>query len=289
MGERHILEFPMCTAGYEEYLTMVRRFISPIWVAGKGLLILLCWSVVTFGSLDPRVPSAAWAADSEAGFDRSPYFSERRGEREKMVNTQMSGGLRTPVVDEAVLNALVTVPRHLFIPKGLRAYAYEDSPAPIGFGQTISQPYIVGLMTQALDLKRGMKVLEIGTGSGYQAAILAELTPEVYSIEIIKPLFERAGATLEKLGYNSVTVSRGDGYYGIKEFAPFDRIIVTCAARHIPPPLLDQLKPNGKMVIPVGGRFETQRLLLVTKDEKGKRRSKTLELVRFVPLTREGS
>jgi protein-L-isoaspartate(D-aspartate) O-methyltransferase len=139
-------------------------------------------------------------------------------------------------------------------------------------------------MTEALDLEPGMKALEVGTGSGYQAAVLAEITPEVYTIEILEPLVERAKKTLTDLGYKTVVVRQGDGYYGMSDIAPFDRIIVTCAALHVPPPLFHQLRPGGKMVIPVGGRFETQRLLLVTKDDKGQRSSKTLELVRFVPL-----
>jgi protein-L-isoaspartate(D-aspartate) O-methyltransferase len=181
---------------------------------------------------------------------------------------------------------MLKVPRHLFVPPNHIALAYQDSPVPIGHGQTISQPYIVALMTQALELKPGMKVLEIGTGSGYQAAVLAEMTPDVFTIEIIRPLYEAAADRLKKLGYDSVKVLLGDGYHGWKEFGPFDRIIVTCAALHVPPPLFDQLKPGGQMVIPVGGTFETQRLLLVTKDKSGGRSSKALELVRFVPLIR---
>lgn len=203
-----------------------------------------------------------------------------------MVRTQLTGHFRTGITDKAVLDAMLEVPRHLFIPQANRVFAYYDTPVPIGHGQTISQPYIVALMTQALDLQPGMKVLEVGTGSGYQAAILAELTQHVFTIEIIEPLYHRAMTALQTLGYDSVSVRLGDGYYGLKENAPFDRIIVTCAAQHIPPPLFEQLKPGGKMVIPVGGQFETQRLLLVTKGEDGGRTSKTLELVRFVPLIR---
>jgi protein-L-isoaspartate(D-aspartate) O-methyltransferase len=210
--------------------------------------------------------------------------SDRSEERKQMVETQLQGWGRTAITDRAVLDAMLRVPRHLFVPESQRSHAYQDSPVPIGHGQTISQPYIVALMTQALDLKPGMKVLEIGTGSGYQAAILAETTPQVFTVEILQPLYESAGKKLKELGYDTVRVLLGDGYYGWQEFAPFDRIIVTCAALHIPPPLFDQLNRGGKMVIPVGGSFETQRLLLVTKDEAGGRTSKTLELVRFVPL-----
>ena len=215
-----------------------------------------------------------------------PAFGERQKERDDMVQVGFKGFGRAPITDRAVIGAMERVPRHSFVPAAAKPLAYWDGPLPIGYGQTISQPYIVALMTQALELKSGMKVLEIGTGSGYQAAVLAEITPHVFTIEIIKALHQTAKNKLEQLRYDSVKTSLGDGYYGWKEFAPFDRIIVTCAALHIPPPLFQQLKPGGKMVIPVGGNFETQRLLLVTKDEAGGRSSRTLELVRFVPLIR---
>jgi protein-L-isoaspartate(D-aspartate) O-methyltransferase len=220
------------------------------------------------------------------GAELPAAFSERQADRKQMVESQFKGWGRTTISDAAVLQAMLKVPRHLFVPPNHIALAYQDSPVPIGHGQTISQPYIVALMTQALELKPGMKVLEIGTGSGYQAAVLAEITPDVFTIEIIRPLYEAAADRLKKLRYGSVKVLLGDGYHGWKDFAPFDRIIVTCAALHIPPPLFDQLKPGGKMVIPVGGTFETQRLLLVTKDESGGRTSQALELVRFVPFVR---
>jgi protein-L-isoaspartate(D-aspartate) O-methyltransferase len=214
-------------------------------------------------------------------------FTENQQERTQMVDTQLKGMGRTEIIDKAVLDAMLKVPRHLFVPEAVRNLAYRDAPVPVGYGQTISQPYIVALMTQALELKPGMKVLEIGTGSGYQAAIAAEVTPLVFTVEIIRPLYESAASRLKNLGYLTVRTLEGDGYYGWPEFAPFDRIIVTCAALHVPPPLFDQLVPSGKMVIPVGGNFETQRLLLITKDENGGRRSETLSLVRFVPLIRE--
>jgi len=215
-----------------------------------------------------------------------PAFAERQKERDLMVRVGFKGFGRTAIADPAVIRSMERVPRHFFVPEAAKPLSYQDGPLPIGYGQTISQPYVVALMTQALGLKSGMKVLEIGSGSGYQAAVLAEITPHVLTIEIIKPLYEVAKNRLEQLRYDSVKISLGDGYYGWKEFAPFDRIIVTCAALHIPPPLFEQLKPGGKMVIPVGGNFETQRLLLVTKDESGGRSSQTLELVRFVPLIR---
>lgn len=195
--------------------------------------------------------------------------------------------LRTPVAHKGVLNAMRSVPRHVFIPRNVRRLAYTDSPLPIGHGQTISQPYIVALMTELLQLTPESKVLEIGTGSGYQAAVLAHLTPHVYSVEIIKPLAERAAQTLRRQGYHMVKTRRADGYFGWKEHAPYDVIIVTCAAGHLPPPLWEQLKPGGRIVIPIGGPYEVQRLIVLTKTEEGKRRSRTVISVRFVPMTRE--
>ncbi len=213
-------------------------------------------------------------------------FSERSDERRSMVENQLKGYGRIPVTQKSVINAMLKVPRHLFIPESHRGLAYADSPVPIGYGQTISQPYIVALMSQVLDIQPGMKVLEIGTGSGYQAAILAEMGAKVFTIELLKPLYDFAKNNLAMLGYSNVMCLQGDGYYGWPEHAPFDRIIVTCAALHIPQPLVDQLKAGGKIIIPVGGPFETQRLLLVSKDSEGKRRSETVTLVRFVPLIR---
>ncbi len=186
--------------------------------------------------------------------------------------------------DPEVLRAMYTVPRHEFVPDELREYAYEDRPLPIGLGQTISQPYVVAYMTELLDVDKDSKTLEIGTGSGYQAAILAEIVKEVYTIEIFAELGEKAQERFERLQYKNVTAKVDDGYYGWKEFAPFDGIIVTCAADHIPPPLIEQLKPGGRMVIPVGGVFQVQMLMLVMKDEEGKVTVKNMLPVRFVPL-----
>ncbi len=225
-------------------------------------------------------------SSSEAENPLHERFRERLEERNAMVENQLKGLGRIPITDKRVIEAMRKVPRHLFIPTSNRSLAYADGPVPIGDGQTISQPYIVALMTQALDIQPGMKVLEIGTGSGYQAAVLAEITNRVFTIELLQSLYEFAKNNLIQLGYSQVKCRRGDGYYGWSEQAPFDRIIVTCAALHIPPPLLDQLKPGGKMIIPVGGAFETQRLLLVSKDSEGRRRSETVTLVRFVPLVR---
>ncbi len=188
--------------------------------------------------------------------------------------------------DRRVTAAMAEVPRHLFVPKRYEARAYDNRPLPIGHGQTISQPYIVALMTDLLELSPGRIALEIGTGSGYQAAVLAELGVRVYTIEIVKPLADSAAARLKSLGYDGVTVRWGDGYLGWAAHAPFDAIIVTAAAGHIPPPLIAQLKPGGRMVIPVGPRFMTQQLVLIEKDATGKVRTKQLLPVAFVPLTR---
>lgn len=210
----------------------------------------------------------------------------RHLERQRMVDQlQRHGSGVTAVTDEAVLAAMGNVPRHRFVPSRQRNRAYQDRPLPIGHGQTISQPYIVALMSQLADVEPGMRVLEVGTGSGYQAAVLAELTDQVYTIEIIEPLARQAAARFEELGYDNITAREGDGYYGWEEHAPFDRIVVTAAAEHIPPPLVEQLKPGGHMVIPVGSRWGSQRLLQVFKDEANKVRTRILLPVRFVPLT----
>ena len=189
--------------------------------------------------------------------------------------------------DPDVLDAMGRVPRHEFVPEKNRRYSYQDTPLAIGYGQTISQPYIVAEMTRQLQLTPTSKVLEIGTGSGYQAAVLAELTPTVYSIEIIEALLDRARDTLAKNGYSKINLRHGDGYYGWPEAAPFDGIVVTCAAGEIPPPLVEQLAAGGRMLIPVGKRYGTQYLILVTKDRDGSVSSRNLMAVRFVPLVRK--
>jgi protein-L-isoaspartate(D-aspartate) O-methyltransferase len=186
-----------------------------------------------------------------------------------------------------VLASMNTVKRHVLVPERQRRFAYENRPLPIGYGQTISQPYIVALMTELIEPDPDDVVLEVGTGSGYQAAILAELVHHVYSIEIIEALATRARQDLENLGYKNITTKLGDGYYGWLEHAPFDAIVVTAAASHVPPPLIEQLKPGGRMVIPVGGRFWTQTLLLLEKTEKGEVITRQFGAVRFVPLTGE--
>ncbi|MFQ3619652.1 MAG: protein-L-isoaspartate(D-aspartate) O-methyltransferase [Spirochaetales bacterium] len=202
--------------------------------------------------------------------------------RERMIQTQI---LSRGVKDPKVIEAMRRVPRHRFVPTTLQRRAYEDNPLPIGYGQTISQPYIVAYMTELLALKGSEKVLEVGTGSGYQAAILAEITPLVFTIEIIPELAEHARITLQENGYSFVKTRTGDGYYGWEEESPFDAIIVTAAAGHIPPPLLSQLKPGGRIIIPIGGIYDVQMLTLVEKNVEGSFRTYQLLPVRFVPLT----
>ena len=192
-----------------------------------------------------------------------------------------------PKFSDAVMAAMGKVPRHRFVPSAQEAFAYENRPLPIGDGQTISQPYIVALMTELLDPKPSDTVLEVGTGSGYQAAVLAELVAKVYTIEIVEPLGRQAAKVLGELGYRNVEVRVGDGYGGWPAVAPFDAIIVTAAPAAIPQPLIDQLKPGGRMVIPVGEMFYAQELLLVHKESDGKTTTRRTLPVRFVPLTRE--
>jgi len=230
----------------------------------------LCFALVGAGFLLP-------SGDNE----------EYRKQREDMVRTQIVGLRGSEAVrDPRVLDSMRTTPRHRFVPAELVTNAYEDRPLPIGYGQTISQPYIVAKMTELLQPKAEHRVLEIGTGSGYQAAVLSRLVAHVYSIEIIEPLGTAARRRLETLGYKNIEVQVGDGYFGWPEKGPFDSIIVTAAANHIPPPLVEQLKPGGRMVIPVGNPFQTQMLMLVTKGDKGPRdlEVRSLMPVAFVPL-----
>ncbi len=208
--------------------------------------------------------------------------------REEMVRTQLAGwrlGVDA-VRDPIVLDVFRQVPRHRFVSEALVPYAYEDRPLPIAYGQTISQPYIVAKMTELLQPRKNHRVLEIGTGSGYQAAILSRLVADVYTIEIIEPLGSSARERLATLGHKNVEVRVGDGYYGWPEKAPFDCIVVTAAANHVPPPLIEQLKPGGRLVVPIGNPFKTQRLMLVTKGSKGPRDIRVQDImpVRFVPL-----
>ena len=207
---------------------------------------------------------------------------EYKGSRENMVLAQIKA---RGITDNYTLQAMTKVKRHLFVPTGLITSAYNDSPLPIGYGQTISQPYIVAFMTQRIRPKKNFRVLEIGTGSGYQAAVLGEIVDSVFTIEIVEELYASAKKRLQGMDYDNIQVRFGDGYHGWPEKGPFDAIIVTAAAEFVPPPLIEQLKENGRMIIPVGNPFSTQQLLEVTKDGD-KVKSRNLMFVRFVPFTR---
>jgi protein-L-isoaspartate(D-aspartate) O-methyltransferase len=214
-----------------------------------------------------------------------PAFSERQEERWKLVYGELAEYQGIRIYDAAVLEAMYAVPRHAFVPENMQPYAYVNTPLPIGYDQTISQPLIVASMTQLLEPGKDQKILEIGTGSGYQAAVLAEMEAEVYTIEIVPELGTRAKNTLHDLGYAGVHVKTGDGYAGWPEHAPFDRIIVTCAPEDVPGPLVEQLKPGGKIVIPIGPENATQFLVVLRKTEKGRLIRDFKYPVRFVPMT----
>jgi protein-L-isoaspartate(D-aspartate) O-methyltransferase len=255
-----------------------------------AFLIALLLVIAGFANSVQKPPVITYSIAAEAGavsasdtleWDR-PRFSERQDEREELVQ---SGVIEQGITDPDVIEAMLNVPRHLFVPENQRHNAYQNNPLPIGHGQTISQPYIVALMAEMLEVEPGDKVLEIGTGSGYHAAVLSELTPYVYSIEIVEPLGRQAGEVYEELGYHTIETKIGDGYYGWEEYAPFDKIIVTAAAGHVPPPLLDQLKPGGIIAIPVGSPYQTQILMRVIKSEDGDVRTERVLPVRFVPMT----
>jgi protein-L-isoaspartate(D-aspartate) O-methyltransferase len=235
------------------------------------------------GMAGPATESDSSAGTKDASWPR-PRSTERIAERREMVRIIRDlYGFR----DEKVLAAMEAVPRHWFVPEGQQGNAYDDRPLPIGFDQTISQPLIVAYMTSLLELDSGQKVLEIGTGSGYQAAVINEFTPQVFSIEIVRPLVERTIGVLKQHGYDSIRVKIGDGYAGWPEHAPFDAIIVTCAPDHIPPALMEQLRPGGRMVIPVGDAPSGQELVLVRKEANGSFRRESRMPVRFVPMTRD--
>jgi protein-L-isoaspartate(D-aspartate) O-methyltransferase len=216
-----------------------------------------------------------------------PYVAARRAMvedvRRHVADTRAE--LQRHELDARVVEALRTVPRHEFVPRDQRKRAYDDRPLPIGYGQTISQPYIVAVMTELLEVKPGSRVLEIGTGSGYQAAVLAQMGAKVFTMEIVPELGEAARERLGRLGYDKAEARVGDGYYGWEDRAPFDAIIVTAAANHIPPPLLAQLKSDGRMVIPLGNPFGMQHLLIVRKEKDGRTATRKVLPVRFVPLT----
>ena len=230
-------------------------------------LLLLLPGGHAFGNDDYAVPRREMVRAIEADVRETSLYISRKA------------------LDPRVMSVMGTVERHRFVPDSQLAWAYANQPLPIGHGQTISQPYIVALMTDLVSVDPGDKVLEIGTGSGYQAAVLAEMGAEVYTIEIIGDLAGEAAKRLTVLGYDRVKTRHGDGYYGWHEEAPFDAIVVTAASGHIPPPLIQQLKPGGVMIIPVGSRFLVQHLVLVTKDSAGAITTRQILPVRFVPLT----
>jgi len=237
----------------------------------------------------PRLATAALALAlaEPAAAAEDPYLPARL-EMVRVIEeiaAGVGGGDVPRVLDGRVLDAMRAVPRHEFVPTPERAHAYDDRPLPIGHGQTISQPYIVALMTDLLAVEPGDAVFELGTGSGYQAAVLAALGARVHTVEIVAPLAEAAAERLARLGYGGVAVRAGDGYDGWPERAPFDGIVVTAAATHVPPPLVRQLRPGGRMIIPVGPAFMVQQLLLVEKDADGTVRTRALLPVAFVPLT----
>ena len=222
------------------------------------------------------------------GDTKASYYEKARKEMVNVIQRDVEatrGYLGKEKLGENVIDAMGSVQRHAFVPLLGRIYAYENRPLSIGYGQTISQPYIVAIMTDLLDLKSSDRVLEIGTGSGYQAAVLAEIVKEVYTIEVIRELGISATKRLKKLGYKNIKTRIGDGYYGWKAHAPYDAIIVTAAAGNIPPPLFKQLKPGGKMIIPVKSFSQVQHLILISKDESGAMTTRQILPVRFVPLT----
>jgi protein-L-isoaspartate(D-aspartate) O-methyltransferase len=227
---------------------------------------------------------AVLAATVAGTLASEPEFAARRRAMVEMIASEHAG---SPVpFDPRVKEAMARVPRHLFVPKDQQPYAYENRPLPIGHAQTISQPSIVALMTELLQPRKDDRVLEIGTGSGYQAAVLAELVGSVFTIEIVEPLALEARERLSRLGYRNVEVRAGDGYKGWEERAPFDAIMVTAGAEEVPPPLIRQLKPGGRMVIPVGPARSIQHLTLIEKQADGSIRSRQVLPVRFVPFTR---
>jgi protein-L-isoaspartate(D-aspartate) O-methyltransferase len=252
--------------------------VVPCAMAARGAAIFVALTIL------------GWTQAGALGSRDDPGSAvpERSWERERraMVDHQIRA---RGVLSPEVLAAMARVPRHLFVPPAERSASYEDRPLPIGCGQTISQPFIVAFMTELLELEPADRVLEIGTGSGYQAAVLAELAREVFSIEIVAELGRNARAALDQGGYGEVRLRVSDGYDGWEEEAPFDAIVVTAAVDHVPPPLVAQLKPGGRMVIPIGAPWDVQALVLLTKDAAGRVESRRMLAVRFVPFTRSGS
>jgi len=250
--------------------------------AGLIYLLVVCSFIYPAGQGEEGPAPSARTDQSEGRIEAQRTEEKYKDAHQSMVRSQLYD---RGITDWKVLGAMSKVPRHLFVPEAHRARSYADSPLPIGHGQTISQPYIVALMTWLLDISEGDRILEIGTGSGYQAAVLAELTDQVYSMEIIEPLAEAAGRALKEAGYSQVKLRRKDGYFGWPEAAPFQGIIITAAAGHVPPPLVEQLAPGGRLILPLGHPYQVQILTLIEKDEDGNLSSNQLLPVRFVPMT----
>lgn len=246
-----------------------------------GIGLILCLVVACRSAATPTATSGPAPTKTDATSTPEDSYAAKR---EALVQRTI---VERGVTDPAVLAAMRAVPRHMFVPDDYLGQAYADRPLPIGYGQTISQPYIVALMSEELELEPGDRVLEIGTGSGYQAAVLAVIVDQVYTIEIVPELAESAAARLATLGYDNVVVTQGDGYFGWEEFAPFDAIIVTAAPDHLPQPLMGQLKEGGYLVIPIGPPGGYQSLWRFTRTD-GEPRAENLGGVRFVPLTGPG-
>jgi protein-L-isoaspartate(D-aspartate) O-methyltransferase len=276
-----------------------RRSLPRRVVMAGGVVAVFAATIVLTGGCDQTSPPSPATGPASRPATRPggqattratwkpPRFTARQADRDRMVEAQIASPRdgRPAVRDPAVLAAMRNVPRHEFVRPQDVVRAYADGPLPIGHGQTISQPYIVALMTEALRLGPDDKVFEVGTGSGYQAAVLAELTPHVYTVEIVKPLATEAAARLKRLKYDTVRVRAGDGYEGWPSAAPFDAMIVTCAADRVPEPLWEQLKPGGRMVIPVGPSGRVQNLTVIVKGPNGERKSDVIIPCAFVPMT----
>ncbi len=246
---------------------------------------MTAWSVIR--AIRTVAATLLLALTGAASVGARDFASERRQLTDEIraLAGQTATGAAPKVFDERVMRVMAQVPRHEFVPPEQLSFAYENRPLPIGHGQTISQPYIVALMTELARAQPGHKVLEIGTGSGYQAAVMAKLASKVYTVEIVEPLGQSARERLRTLGYDNVQVRLGDGYHGWEEHAPYDAILVTAAASHVPPPLIRQLKPGGRMVVPVGAAFMVQQLMLVEKNADGTVATRQILPVVFVPLT----
>jgi len=281
----HVLTFTALTLynRYQMTMKILYLVLAILLIISNAACQAVGEGISTAATIPTQIPAAATKTPIPTPIPVETESPEYRSQRERMVSEQIAP---RNIQDEAVLEAMRTVPRHEFVPEDMRDLAYADHPLPIGYGQTISQPFIVALMTQSLLPYPGQKVLEIGTGSGYQAAVLAELGVEVYTVEIIPELAERAGETLDSVGYTNVRKLNADGYFGWEEFAPYDAILVTAAPDHLPQSLAKQLVEGGRLVIPIGPVGFLQTLWLFEKSA-GELEATNLGGVTFVPLTGE--